>query len=272
MNDDENTPIEEYSINGYDIWVKRDDLFLISAQPMVPALSKLRGARIVLQQMKEDGVKKVAVFDTRISKSGQGIAYICQELGLKCAVGFPKLKAQTELNEPQKKAKEMGAEVWAVKAGRTAVCYAAFKSEAEFRAYTVLPLGITFKETAAEVAIIAEKETERFNTIVVSTGTGTIATGIALGTKAEVIGVSCGMSVTRQFKRIKNIANSLGFAIPRNLIIAPPQYDYYDALDTSKCPFPTSPYYDMKAWTYMLQQLDNKDLFKQPILFWNIGV
>jgi hypothetical protein len=38
-----------------------------------------------------------------------------------------------------------------------------------------------------------------------------------------------------------------------HLIFEAPEYDYYDALDTSSCPFPTSPYYDMKAWIWMLK-------------------
>ena len=47
-------------------------------------------------------------------------------------------------------------------------------------------------------------------------------------------------------------------------------YDYYTALDTSSCPFPTSPYYDMKAWHYMMEHFQ---YFKGgKTLFWNIGV
>lgn len=262
---DEVTPIEEYNLNGHDVWVKRDDLFLASHQPLVPALAKLRGAKIVLQKMKEEGITKIACYDTRISKSGQGIAFLCQELGLHCAVGFPKLKAQTELNEPQKKAKEMGAEVWSVQAGRTAPCYAAFKREALHRGYTVLPLGITFKETAQEVAKIAEAETEKFNTIVVSTGTGTIATGIAMGTKATVFGISCGMNVTKQRKR----SNAIAGDFLANLDLVPTKYDYYEKVYSSSCPFPSSPYYDQKAWVWMLEHFG---LLRQPVLFWNIGV
>ncbi len=269
MTNDETTPIEEYNLDGHDLFVKRDDLFLASAQPMAPALAKLRGARIVLQKMKEEGITKVACYDTRISKSGQGIAFLCKELGLHCAVGFPKLKALTELPEQQRKSHEMGAEVWGVQPGRTAPCYAAFKSEAQLRGYTVLPLGITFKETAQEVAKIAEAETEKFETIVVSTGTGTIACGIALGAKAQVIGVSCGMNIYRQRARVSKICAGLGKSHPNNLFLIQTEYDYYQALDTSLTPFPTSPYYDQKAWVWLRENIDK---LKQPVCFWNIGV
>lgn len=265
MFDDENTPIEEYNIDGKNIYVKRDDLFLASKQPLVPALAKLRGARVVLQRMKSEGIKKIACFDTRISKSGQGIAYLCKELELECVVGFPQLKALKELPEQQKRAKESGALIWGVEPGRTAVCYSAFKREALLRGYTVLPLGITFKETAYEIAKIVEKETGKFNSIVVSTGTGTIATGIAIGFKYYVHGVSCGMSIDRQYKRSYNIVGTK----LENLILHSTNYDYYDMEYTTDIPFPASPYYDAKAWRWMLENFEE---LKQPVLFWNIGV
>jgi 1-aminocyclopropane-1-carboxylate deaminase/D-cysteine desulfhydrase-like pyridoxal-dependent ACC family enzyme len=215
--------------------------------------------------MRVHGETRISCFDTRISKSGQGIAFLCKEMGMQCAVGYPKLKEQRELNEPQAKAKEMGAKVFAVQAGRTAPCYAAFKREMLSQGYAVLPLGITFKETAEEVAKISEKETEKFGTIVLSTGTGTIACGVAMGTNAKVIGVSCGMNIEKQWKRINTIA---GFS-PHNLILIPTSYDYYEKERTDDIPFPSSPYYDAKAWVWLLRNIDK---LTKPILFWNIGV
>lgn len=263
------TPIEEYNINGKDIFVKREDLFLQEFQPKVPALAKLRGAGVVLRKMKEDGIERVAVFDTRISKSGQGIAFLCKELGMHCLVGFPKLKYQTFLNEPQAIAKELGADVLAVQAGRTAPCYSIFKKEALSRGYCVLPLGITFKETAEEVAKVSASCTKGYNSIIVSTGTGTIACGIALGTEVNVFGISCGMNIVKQQYRILTICNGLGKMYPKNLRLIQTGYDYYQGINTERCPFPTSPYYDMKAWNWLLTHIND---FKEPILFWNIGV
>jgi threonine dehydratase len=85
----ENTPIEKYVVDGKEIYVKREDLF--GTYP-APPLAKLRGARIVLKRLKEKGITKIAVFDTRISKAGQGIAYLCKDMNLECLAGFPKLK------------------------------------------------------------------------------------------------------------------------------------------------------------------------------------
>ena len=259
----ENTPIERYVVEGKEIFVKREDLF---GNYPAPPLSKLRGARIVLQNLKQQGITKIGVFDTRISKAGQGIAYLCKELDLECLAGFPKLKGQ-DIAESHKIAESLGAKLYPLRAGRTAVCYAQFKKTVLEQNGYMLPLGLVCPETSHAVESISRAETGRFNSIILSAGTGVIASGVALGAiHCNVFAVSCGMNIERQWKRIQTLRpDKLIF----NLTIVPPEYAYYDALDTSSCPFPTSPYYDMKSFIWMIKNYDN---LKKPILFWNIGV
>lgn len=260
----EKTLWESYSVKGMSILVKREDTF--GDQPDMPALEKLRGARVVLQRMKDEGISAVGVYDTRIAKSGQGISYFTKRLGMKCYYGFPLLKGDS-LHEPQKIARDVnGAELFPLTAGRTAICYANFKKFVESKGAIMLPLGLPFKETAEAVREIAQAETGSIATIVVSTGTGTIATGIALGTKATVYGISCGMDISRQRARSNKI---LGDRLISNLILVPPTYSYYEEADTSKIPFPTSKYYDGKAWEWLVANIEH---LPRPVAFWNIGV
>src|SRR3990167_8445128 len=180
---DEHTPIEKYNIYGKEIFVKREDLFLASYQPLIPGLAKLRGARKLLTKLNGNDIKKIAVFDTRISKAGQGISFLCKELKLECAVGFPLLKEQEKLgilDERQKISQMLGAKLIPMKAGRTAVCYAQFKNKMKEEGYAVLPLGLTCHETVEEVSVISSR-IKHVKTIVLSTGTGTIATGVSIG-------------------------------------------------------------------------------------------
>jgi hypothetical protein len=62
----DNTPIESYSFNDKNIFVKREDLCVESP---APALAKLRGISKRLEKLKEQGITLVGVLDTRISKS-----------------------------------------------------------------------------------------------------------------------------------------------------------------------------------------------------------
>ena len=272
------TPVQRFVLNEYTIFVKRDDLFMAEYQPAAPPLAKLRGAFPMLRNLKESkGISKVAVFDTRVSKAGQGIAFICRELGMECMVGFPQLVGK-EPSASQKIAKQLGARLYPLKAGRTAVCFHTFKKAAEQEGYLMLPLGLVCKDTVLAIAqetILTLAELERENieikTIVVITGTGTIATGIHLGavkTNVKVVGVSCGMSPAKQMQRMKQLA--FPEAINWDFLkIIEPEYDYYTILGTNNCPFPTSPYYDMKAWSWLSRNLCQVE---HPVLFWNIGV
>ncbi len=266
----ENTPVEEYSVNGYDIYVKRDDLF---GQYPAPPLSKLRGTSVLLKRMKGAGVKMVGVFDTRVSKSGQGVAYLCRELKLECMAGFPLLKG-SNISKSHEIALELGARLFPMKAGRTAVLYYQFAKRVKENKGLMLPLGLVCKDTVLAVARVKdetlrqlEKDGVKIKTIVVCTGTGTIATGLALGADAKVIGVSCGMSIERQWQRMRMLA----FPEALNsdfLSLVPSKYDYYTALDTSSCPFPTSPWYDMKTWEWLTE---NTEKLEHPVLYWHIG-
>ncbi len=156
------TPIEKYNLDGVDIWVKRDDLFGIYP---APPLSKLRGARIVLRRLKEQGIQRIGVFDTRISKAGQGTAYLYKELGLECWAGFPQIIG-TDISESHKIARELGARLFPQKAGRTAICYALFKKFVEENNSYMLPLGLVCPETSHAVESISRAETEGFYSIV----------------------------------------------------------------------------------------------------------
>lgn len=261
----ENTPVQEYQVDGHTVLVKREDMF---GQYPAPALAKLRGARLYLQRAKENGWKRIGVYDTTISKAGQGIAYLCKEYDLECWLGFPLLKG-TRPAESKMIAKEvLGATLFPLKAGRTAVCYYQFKHFIEDNRGFMLPLGLVCRDTVLEVGKVAREVTDKYKvkTIVLCTGTGTIACGVALGADAKVIGVSCGMSASKQWKRIRQLAFPEN---PSNLSIVPPKYGYYDKLDTSSCPFPTSPYYDMKAWEFLVEHIDE---LEEPVCFWNIGV
>lgn len=265
----EQTPIEEYDIQGTNVLVKREDLF--SSYP-APALAKLRGARELLKKMKQDGVTSIAVFDTRISKAGQGIAAICQELNLECIVGFPKL-TNVPIAESHNIAASIGAKLIPIKAGRTAVCYHQFAKLAKENYHAVvLPMGLVCAETVQEVSKIAHETVlnTKVRTIVLSTGTGTIASGIYTGVRElnmAIIGVSCGMSPIKQWNRIHQLCWPI--SVDSRFTIIEPKFEYYDALDTKSCPFPTSPYYDMKAWHWLCEHVER---LEKPVLFWNIGV
>lgn len=263
----ENTPVEEYRINNIPVLVKREDLFEVHP---APPLAKLRGIKVLLENLHKEGICKVAAFDTRVSKSGQGIAYYAKQLGMECTLGFPMIKGTTPSKSHQIAEQELEAKLIPMVAGRTAIVLSRFKKKIPNDCY-LIPFGLVLPETVLAVQQVSIEETKNIKTIIVSTGTGTIATGVSLGTQAQVIGVSCGMNTKKQWNRIKQLLGEVNapFLACNNLKLVHSGYTYYDAIDTSNIPFPTSPYYDGKAWEWLIKHIEE---LEQPIMFWNIGV
>lgn len=266
------TPIEEYK----GIYVKREDL-CVEPNPSrleMPAQEKLRGVENLLKRLKSEGYKTIGVFDTRVSTAGWGVAALCSELGLKCRCYYPYLKNETRVVPHQQvMASAWGAKLVALPAGRTAILYAQARKDLEtIEESYMLPLGLVCIETVLAVAKVAQ-ELPRFGTIVVCTGTGTIAAGILAGlteknTPNELFGISCGMNLEKQTKRIKGLLKQVGEEGKMKLLrLGMADKDYYTP-ETFPSPFPSHPYYDRKAWRWLLL---NQGGLVEPILFWNIG-
>lgn len=107
----------------------------------------------------------------------------------------------------------------------------------------------------------------------VYTGTGTILSGILLGLRVlpTIYGISACISNEKKASHIRSMTSLADwqrkYDIQACLTLVPEIMGYYEACDT-EVPFPCSPYYDRKAWKWMLQNLDN---LKDPVVFWDIG-
>ena len=134
-----------------------------------------------------------------------------------------------------------------------------------------MPMGLVVSESIGAVFREAKNVSNKFlgGSIVMCIGSGMSIAGvsIALSSKVKTIyGISVGMSTERQRKRIKKVS---GFNLSKNVkFILPKGMNYYER-DDVKTPFPSSPYYDKKAWSWLLKNLNQ---LPKPVLFWNIGV
>jgi len=265
----EQTPISKYIINNNEIFVKREDLF--STYP-APSLAKLRGIIKYVEKLEREGVKLLGILDTRISKSGWGLAYLCNQKNIEVICFYPKLKAEKELPKIQQMEKQLGAEVYPLQAGRISILYSQAKKIMIEKGGHMMPMGLVLEETKNEVSkLINKEEYEKFKSIVVSLGTGTICAEIIdgveknLDTKPKIYGVSCGMNISKIKKRITSL---LQYKLPENVSLITSNYDYYDE-ENIHTEFPSSIYYDKKALKWLD---DNYNKLEQPVLFWNIGV
>jgi hypothetical protein len=262
----EHTPVDIHKIDSKDVYVKRDDLY---ARPPAPPLAKLRGLRVLLSRLYDEGIQLAGCWDTRVSKLGQGLAACCAEFpGMKSVVSYPMKKGEPE-PEAIRIAAGLGAEVYPVPGARITICFAQARRYVNERGGFMLPFGLECPEAVEGVrreAANVPTELLRGGTLVVCCGSGVTLAGLLLGLPElprRIIGVSSGRSPANISACLKRYVKS----IPPELELREADVPYSVPL-SFPCPFPAHPHYDLKAWKFLHENLR---ALPEPILFWNIG-
>lgn len=262
----DDTPIEEYRLNGRRVFVKRDDLY---GRDPAPALAKLRGLRRILDRLTEKGCHVFGCWDTHFSKLGLGLAALCATRpGLKALVSFP---TSTGRERPQAavKAEQLGATLIPVPSNRIAICYAMARKRIEALGGYMLPFGLECREAVeaiTETAATVDPSVYANGSIILSCGSGVTLAGLINGLSVKpkkLIGISAG----RSKKMIVSCLRRHCAQLPSALELCPPTLPYACESDYP-CPFPSHPNYDRKAWQYLECNLSR---LPEPVLFWNIG-
>jgi 1-aminocyclopropane-1-carboxylate deaminase/D-cysteine desulfhydrase-like pyridoxal-dependent ACC family enzyme len=262
----ENTPIEIHTVSTNHIYVKREDLY---GQFPAPPLGKLRGLRSLLNKYNKNGITTVGCWDTRVSKLGQGLAVCVKEFyGMRAIVSFPKIN-NAKTPESITQAAALGAEIYPVPGGRINICYSISRKYLESLGGIILPFGLECSESVEAIKREAQKTPIDYiknGTLVACCGSGVTLAGIILGLPIKpkkIIGISSG----RSKKNILKCLNKYIPSLPNSLEIIESMIPYNTALPFA-CPFPCHPNYDLKAWKYLVENINKID---SPILFWNIG-
>ncbi len=275
------TPVERYAISQGVVWVKREDL---CTPPGMPPFSKLRGLCEYLNKRYRQGLRTVGYVETSISMAGWGVAAVANQLGMRCVIFDPQYKSSDRsdlkvLERHRAEWKLAHADIRQIQAGRAKVNWYQSKTifENEFPDGELLPLGIPLKETISETAAEWRKTMETFvpACTICCVGSGTIFSGLLQGWRdgeGVLIGVmSRKGSVPIMEEKCRNRSERFGLLSPASGIplmkIIDPDWEYTKPAETS-CPFPCHPYYDLKAWLWLKQNLGE---LPKPILFWNIG-
>jgi hypothetical protein len=259
------TPIETYRLNGIDVLVKREDECV--DDPLAPRLAKLRGIYALLAN--DDG-RRVGVYSTRTSHTGWAVCYVAKMLGKEALWYYP-LRHEDAPDIQHQRGQELGARLVPLQAAMTRILYPQAQRWAAAQGFPLLPLDLGRKEVALAHAAIA-RTLPPVGSIVVATGSGMIALGLLLGApETPIFGVSPGMDPSRQRTRIESVGvtscDLLEWEGAERLKIAKDPRGYYEP-EARRPPFPSSPYYDAKAWFWLEA---NVVTLPQPVLFYNVG-
>jgi len=277
-----NTDVEIYKIDGTPIYVKREDQ---CAPKGAPPFSKIRGLMKVLTKLKEQGYTHIGYTETSVSMAGWGVAWGCKQLGLTAVIYEPIYKNGPKdlLGFHRKKWEEHGALIVPIKAGMAKVnyhiCKKMMKDEYGDKGKH-LPLGLPFEETIEETAKITTRELQKaeepYGSIVISVGSGTICAGVIRAffgykdrQRPAVYGIMSrtGSVPDKTLTILKKAQVTQGGMFPQILYVRDMGYEYTERSKVD-CPFPCHPWYDLKAWEWLLAHYNE---IPKPILFWNIG-
>lgn len=267
------TPLETHECNGVPVLVKREDL---CCPPPGPSFSKMRG---VVAHMEKRPEKVIGVLDTSHSKAGWAVAWAGSHLGKTVIDFWPRYK-DDPLDVPlpreqQRRARdEFGAITVALKAGRSAILYhraRRFLREHYQDAY-LMPNALKLSESVEETA----EEVRRTNLpdegiMVVSISSGTIAAGVLKGLASldKKYLVTLHMGYSRSKDAVMSYLQKMsGVDDLSHVTLIDEDYEYKDEVRI-RTPFPCNPFYDAKAWNWLLTAA--LDMPRKPIVFWNIG-
>jgi hypothetical protein len=252
-------PVQEYIISNKQVFVVRDDL--CSPFPGNNN-SKSRGVYAFLKNIDSE---VVGVLDTRISRGGWSTAWIGAHLGKKVYIYTNRkyidhfFRLMAKLHD----ATIIPIDIYQVQVG-----YYMMKKEIEKNNGVMLPLYLKLPETSHEVYKVALNVFSRYDVreVVVSVGTGTIASGIvkAIDSNVKVYGISHkNILLKDRYRWIKNLSGK-----EDGITLIKMNYTYGEANYNVNPPFPCDLYYDRWAWQWLVENISK---LREPILFWNIG-
>lgn len=264
------TPWEDYEVNGCIVHVKREDMCCMAPGP---TFSKVRGVYEFLSKVDRSNI--IGVMDTRHSMAGWGVTYVATALEMQVWDFYPELKGDSELRHNQKMCKKLGAWLYPMKAGMSAVLYNQAKKilTDNFPGGSIMmPNGLKLQEsvdaTAKEVMCVPTDYIA--GSWVISISSGTLAAGVIKGLAGRNFTgkIILHMGYSRSSNTVMKYVSKMSGCDCNDLHIIDDGYEYKDKVDNSWIPFPCNEYYDAKAFTWLT---DNVHKLKQPIVFWNIG-
>lgn len=260
------TPLE--IVDG--LWVKRDDQCCDD-----PPLAKIRGLFKFVER--RPSFKAFGILDGRHSRNGWALARVCKHFGKQAVVYWPKRINETDeaQGETRDKAAKLGATCVGIQAGRSAVVFAAARSDLAQRERNslIIPNAVKIEESVdAHIEEIAAQQSELKElgpaSLVMSCGSGTMSAGILSGLFR--IGLMPEVYLVTGYEQDENrLRRYLGqFSnFPQEKITILDQGLKYGSAENDVTGF-CCPYYEAKAWNWM--QFNRRKL-AEPILFWNSG-
>jgi len=183
---------------GYDLWLKRDDLFTVAGVRG----GKARTCLAIALQARDEGRGGLVTAGSRSSPQVEIVAYIARHLGLACRCHVPAGDATAQM----KNAARAGAEVVPHRPGHNSVIVARAREDAKQLGWGHVPFGMECQEAIEQTSGQVLALPHRCTRIVVPVGSGMTLAGVLHGLQAltrqpAVLGVVVGAKPDRRLDR-----------------------------------------------------------------------
>lgn len=164
------TPVQELTLNGRSLWLKRDDLFEYAG---------VRGGKVrtCLALTQRSSAPGLVTAGARTSPQALIVARLARALGKACRVHTPTGTLGAEVLAAQ----ECGAEIIQHKAGYNSVIVARARDDAAARGWTNIPFGMECQEAVEQTRAQVRDIPSGVKRIVVPVGSGMSLAGILTG-------------------------------------------------------------------------------------------
>lgn len=280
------TPLEDH-LADHGLLVKREDL---SCLPPGPPFSKTRGVYSHMVTKMGEGFATFGVLDTVHSQGGLAVAHAGSVLGARVVNFYPVYKGDEghAVRPLQAAAERLGAGLYGLKAGRSAVLYHQARRVTEAGGGWMFPNALklpeTVEETAAEVVrtLLEPSQIGYVNRPwLVSASSGTIAAGVLRGLVSWYTSLSLAvpdlivhMGYERPTHAVEEYVHRCATTDYLNsrrgrLIIIQDGYAYKDVARPGPDPaWPSNAHYDLKAYRWWMAE--GRARWGEAVM-WNIG-
>lgn len=255
------TPVEEYTIGGKKVLVKRDDL--VGDNDRYPYWGKQYAVEACVAAL--DKTTPLVHLTVGQSYSGWALAAAAKAHGVKLYLTIPNSKKVLE-NRWTQKAVDYGAELIPLHPNMTSILRKQTQKIARENGWQIMPYGFAMEEFFQGIKDrIDTVDRNSYNSIVVSVGTGGCACGVLLAARGEKQVYAISVSPLSGPEQI--IRTRFDGELPSNLELVRSPFKFEEPV-VDVAPFPCNKSWDAKAWVWMNEHIAD---LADPILFYNIG-
>ena len=267
------TPLEEYTLKGKKVYVKRDDL--VGNGTTLPRWAKIEGIRRILESDYIDKSKPLTHLSVYGSWTGWVLSVLCKEYGIEFISAYPNSK--TYPPEILEIIKSNGAALYPMKPNMMKLLENKLGGIAKREGWQQLPYAfnhptyVNYMQSRMKEVL----DEHDFDHLVVSIGSGVTASGLIrefltynswqdlVSNRRKVHTIT--MSSIESTKKILN-ENKAGDL--NNIHIYKSPFEFNDFMDDYQVPFDCNEFWDKKMWYWLEENIQN---LEGKILYWNIG-